>query len=150
MNLKLVRTDFTETSTIGTLYINGVEECFILEDKDRGLRSDMTLEEINKIKQYGITAIPYGTYQVVRTKSERFSKLKGYTVIMPLLLDTPGYAGIRIHVGNYPTNSSGCLLPGRKKGINCVIESTKATQQLEKKIEGAIANGEKVIIEITK
>ena len=150
MNLKLVRTDFTETSTIGTLYVNGVEECFVLEDPDRGLHSGMTLGEINKIKQYGNTAIPYGTYQVVRTKSERFSKAKGYTVIMPLLLDTPGYAGIRIHVGNYPKDTHGCLLPARKKGINCVIESTKATQQLEKKIEGAIANGEVVTIEITK
>ncbi len=150
MNLKLVRTDFTDQSTIGTLYVNGIEECFILEDPDRGLREDMPLAEIERLKKPGVTAIPYGTYEVKRTKSERFSKEKGYTVIMPILWDVPGYLGIRIHIGNYPKDTLGCLLPGRKKGVNCVIESTKATQQLEKKIEGAIANGEKVIIEITK
>ena len=38
------------TYTIGKLYINGEFFCNTIEDKDRGLRSDMSLEEIKKIK----------------------------------------------------------------------------------------------------
>ena len=150
MKIKLIREVFTEKSTIGSVYINDVFECYCLEDTDRGLTDSMTLEEINKIKQYGITAIPYGTYVIKRTKSERFSLKAGHTVVMPLLLNTKGYSGVRIHVGNYPKDTLGCLLMGRKKGVDCVIESTKATQQLEKKIEGAELNGEVITIEITK
>ncbi len=150
MKIKLIREDFTKESTVGSLYVNDVFECYVLEDTDRGLTSEMTFEEIEKIKQYGVTAIPYGTYQIKRTKSERFSNEKGYTVIMPLLLNTKGFKGIRIHIGNSPKDTLGCLLCGRKKGINQIMESTKATQQLEKKIEGAELNGEEVWITITK
>ena len=150
MELVLKREDFTKNSTIGSLSVNGVFECYILEDTDRGLTSEMSLEEINKIKQYGVTAIPYGRYRIKRTKSERFSLKAGHTVIMPLLLDVKGYAGVRMHIGNYPKDTLGCLLSGRKKGVDCIIESTKATQQLEKKIEGAELNGEEVWITITK
>lgn len=150
MELLLKREDFTSKSTIGYLFVNGVFECYVLEDTDRGLTSEMSLEEINKIKQYGVTAIPYGRYRVKRTKSERFSLKAGHTVVMPLLLDTKGYAGVRIHIGNKPEDTLGCLLMGRKKGIDCIMESTKATQQLEKKIEGAELNGEEVWITITK
>lgn len=150
MELILKREDFTKNSTIGSLSVNGVFECYVLEDTDRGLTSEMSLEEIEKIKQYGVTAIPYGRYRIKRTKSERFSKEKGYTVIMPLVIDTKGFKGIRIHIGNYPKDTLGCLLMGRKKGVDCIMESTKATQQLEKKIEGAELNGEEVWITITK
>ena len=150
MELKLVREDFTKESTIGSLYVNGIFECYILEDTDRGLTDEMSVQQIENIKQYGVTAIPYGRYQIKRTKSERFSKEKGYTVIMPLLLNTKGFKGIRIHIGNFPKDTLGCLLCGRKKGVNQIMESTKATQQLEKKIEGAELNGEEVWITIVK
>ena len=50
MILKLVREVFTEVSTIGRMYANGVFICYILEDKDRGLESSTPLAEIQKIK----------------------------------------------------------------------------------------------------
>ena len=48
MELQLKREIFTEQSTIGTLTINGEFECFILEDKDRGLSDALSLEQILK------------------------------------------------------------------------------------------------------
>lgn len=150
MELILKREVFTDISTIGSLSINGVFECYVLEDPDRGLRADMTLDEINRKKQYGVTAIPYGRYRIKRTRSERFSKMKGKEIIMPLLLNTPGYLGVRIHIGNTPKNTLGCLLPGLKRAKNMVSESTAATQQLEAKIAEAEAKGEEVWITITK
>lgn len=47
--------------TISKLYVNGVYECDVLEDTDRGLSDSMELSEIKKVKQYGKTAIPTGT-----------------------------------------------------------------------------------------
>jgi len=150
MEIKLKRTEFTDTSTIGELSINGVFECFVLEDKDRGLTQSMSLAESVATKVHGKTAIPYGTFKIVVTKSERFSKMKGKPVYLPLLLNVPNYAGVRIHTGNKPEDTEGCLLPARKKGKNVVSESTLAFTRLNDKINLAIKAGEVVTIEITK
>lgn len=150
MEIVLKRTVFTNKSTIGELSINGKFECYILEDKDRGLSEMMSLEQINKLKVYGETAIPYGTYKVVVTKSERFSKMKGKPVYLPLLLNVKGYEGIRIHTGNKPEDTHGCQLPARKKGLDVVTESTLAFNQLNDKINNAIKAGEIVTYKITK
>jgi len=144
MEIVLKRETFTDKSTIGILSIDGVFECFVLEDKDRGLDSKMTLTQINKIKVYGETAIPYGKYEVVVTMSNRFGKE------LPLLLDTPGYSGIRIHVGNKKEDTHGCLLPGTAKGIDTVIQSTIAFNKLFDKIKTAKKAGQKISITITK
>ena len=150
MKLKLKREIFTENSTIGSLYINDVIECHIIEDKDRGLTDSMTLEEINKKKVYGVTCIPYGTYKVVVTKSNRFSAKAGHDVYLPLLLNVKGYEGIRIHSGNTAIDSLGCLLPGRIKSVDKVSESKLAFESLNTKINNAIKQGETVTIEIVK
>ena len=60
MELILKREVFTDKSTIGSLSVDGKFECFILEDKDRGLTDSMSLAEIVAHKVYGVTAIPYG------------------------------------------------------------------------------------------
>lgn len=144
MELFLKREIFTDVSTIGSLSINGQFECYILEDKDRGLNSTMPLFEIEKMKVYGKTCIPYGRYEVDWTLSNRFK------VYMPILLKVPGYEGIRIHKGNTEIDSLGCLLPGRKKANNMISESTFATNQLYNKIQTAKSRREKIFITITK
>lgn len=150
MQLTLKRTDFTDTSTIGELSIDGIFECYILEDTDRGLKETMSLADSIKIKKKGITAIPYGTYKIVVTKSERFSKMKGKAVYLPILLNIPNYEGVRIHIGNKPEDTEGCLLPARKKSKNFVSESTLAFNQLNDKINNALKIGDNVFINITK
>ena len=150
MEIVLKRDTFTPTSTIGTLTVNGVFECYILEDTDRGLDDMMYIIEINKRKVYGETAIPYGIYKVVVTKSERFSQLRGKPTYLPLLLNVKGFEGIRIHTGNKPEDTHGCQLPARKKGVNNVSESTLAFNQLNDKINNAIKAGETVIYKIIK
>jgi hypothetical protein len=141
MDLLLKRETFTEKSTISSLFINGVFECYILEDKDRGLTFQMSLEEINKLKVYGETAIPYGSYPIVLTMSNRFKR------ILPLLVGVKGYEGIRIHTGNTAIDTHGCLLPARKKGKDSVSESTLAFNQLFTKLQNA---KDKIYITITK
>lgn len=106
MELKLVRKYFTSESTISELYINDVLFCHALEDVDRALDSKMSRERIGWLKQFGKTAIPYGKYEIITSYSNRF---KDY---LPLLVNVPGYEGIRIHPGNYAKDTEGCLLPG--------------------------------------
>ena len=136
MNIVLTRKEFTEKSTIGELFIDGKFECFVLEDKDRKLE---TAGE--KAKVYGLTAIPRGKYSVVITYSNRFKQL------MPLLLNVPYFEGIRIHKGNVPEHSHGCLLVGNTKGKDSIGGSAIAYDSIFKKLSSA-AKKEKIIIEI--
>lgn len=120
-HLLLVRDTFTSRSTIGKLTLEGTHLCDILEDTDRQL-------EINpKSKVYGETAIPRGTYEIVLTYSPRFKK------ILPLLLKVPGYEGVRIHTGNKPEDTDGCLIVGERysKIPNYVINSRTALDKLK-------------------
>ena len=108
MKLILQRKWATEVSTVGELSIDGVFECFVLEDVTR----------VEKIT--GKTAIPAGTYRVVVDMSTRFKRL------MPHILDVPGFEGIRIHSGNTSADTEGCLLLGRVRGVDFVGESKVA------------------------
>lgn len=112
MELLLKRKWFSDESTIGELFVDGEDCCYILEDVVRD----------KKIK--GKTAIPYGSYKVVIDFSNRFQK------DMPHLLDVPDFAGIRIHPGNTSKDTEGCLLPGLVKGVNTVLRSAVAYTHL--------------------
>lgn len=107
MKLKLVREQKLPDRSIGKLYIDGVFFCDTLEDLDRDLSSDMPLHDIQQIKVYGATAIPTGSYRLVMSYSEKFKQY------LPLLLNVPGYSGIRIHSGNIPEHTLGCILVGK-------------------------------------
>lgn len=128
--------------TIGNLYINDVFFSNILEDTVRGLRQDMTPEEIKKIKIHGQTAIPSGRYEIRVTLSARFRRQ------LPILLNVPGYAGVRIHPGNTDANTEGCLLPGKNDRVGQVSNSRATMAILQKRMEDTIARGGKVFIEI--
>lgn len=141
MEITLTRKQITRISTIGVLAINGSRECFVLEDVDRGLHQGMTAAEIIKIKVFGQTAIPKGRYAIAITYSERFKKY------LPLLLNVPGYEGVRIHPGNTAANTLGCLLPGTDAGENVVTNSQLAFRTLFAKMK-AIEKTEKIFITI--
>lgn len=142
MNLLLTRTNRTKQSTIGTLRIDGVTECYILEDVDRGLSADMPLQELLNKKVHGLTAIPSGKYRVIINYSNRFKRN------LPLLMNVPGYEGIRIHPGNCAANTEGCLLPGTKAQDNWVSYSKIAFEHLYEKISEAVNRQEDIFITI--
>ena len=120
--------------TIGKLYINGIYECDTLEDVDRGLTSQMLLDEIKAKKIYGNTAIPTGTYIVnMNTVSPKFKDriwAKPYNGILPRLEKVLGYEGVLIHVGNKAEDTLGCILVGENKVKGQVINSTATFYEL--------------------
>lgn len=128
MELLLKRIAKNSTYTIGKLYIDNKYFCDTLEDTDRGLTNLDSLQDILKKKVYGKTAIPTGTYKVdMNTISPRFknrSWAKPYDGKLPRLIDTIGFEGVLIHVGNRSEDTSGCVLVGKNTVKGGLTEST--------------------------
>lgn len=134
MKLKLDRKYKLPEYTIGKLYIDGEYFCDTLEDTDRGLSSDMPFQEIIKRKIQGKTAIPTGDYKVnMNTVSPRFKDrtwAKPYQGKLPRLIDTIGFEGVLIHVGNTPDDTSGCILVGKNTIKGKLTNSTAVFREL--------------------
>lgn len=140
MKLLLKRIAKMEKYTIGKLYIDGKYFSDTLEDTDRNLTSTMSKDEIAKVKVYGKTAIPTGTYVVdMNTVSPKFGKrswAQPYEGKVPRLQDVPGYEGVLIHPGNTADDTSGCILVGRNKVKGQVVESQNTFHSLMNILEG--------------
>lgn len=108
MKLRLIRSYFTELSTVGELYANDTFICYTLEDR------------IREVKIPNETAIPAGVYPVEITWSNKFGQL------MPLVSNVPNFSGIRIHWGNTAADTSGCLLLGLERQENRILRSREA------------------------
>jgi len=115
--------------TIGKLYVNGKQLCNTLEDTDRGLHSNMSAAQLAKLKVKGKTAIPTGTYKVEVTDSPKFQRP------LPLLLNVPGFSGIRIHRGSTADSTEGCIIPGINNAVGRVSDSAKYEVELTKMIK---------------
>lgn len=132
MKLHLLRTTKTAKSTIGVLSIDGKRECVTLEDT---VRPDGR-------KVYGETAIPTGVYEVQITQSPRFKRP------LPLLLQVNGFVGVRIHPGNTPADTDGCILVGRTAGTDRIEESRVAFDALFAKLQAAVANKQTITLTV--
>ena len=134
MRLTLRRIAKKETYTIGHLYVDGIYVCDTVEDKDRGLKSHHPLEQISKVKVYGETAIPMGTYTIDMDKvSPKFSSrswAKPYGGKIPRLRSVPGFESILIHPGNTAASSLGCILVGINDKVGRVSDSQKTFKRL--------------------
>ena len=119
MQITVKRLHKSDNSIIGELLIDGIFECFTLEDPERDV----------KIK--GETAIPKGTYKVIINKSNRFKRL------LPLLLNVPNFEGVRIHSGNSNHDTEGCILVGKTRGVDFIGQSRKAFDKLFSKMQKA-------------
>ena len=100
----LVREYETETAILGRLYLNGGITLYTLENK--------------------ATAIPLGRYSLEVGRSPKFKR------DLPLIYGEMVAAnrGIRIHRGNGPEDSSGCVLVGLGTGNHRLTDSAIAEQ----------------------
>lgn len=77
--------------------------------------------------------IPDGEYLVRLSLSPTFSKKYPYVVNLdgkvPEVIGIAGHSGLRIHVGNYPSDTKGCILIGQKGTDSSVINSSLAYRQ---------------------
>ena len=131
MELILKRIARKEDYTIGHLMVDGKFFADTLEDTDRGLTQKMSLSTLLQKKIHSKTAIPTGKYQIVWTYSNHFGKS------MPLLMNVPGYAGVRIHSGNSAKDTEGCILVGKNDKIGWISQSREYISKLYPIIEAA-------------
>ena len=126
MDLTLYRTLLTPDYTLGRLFVDGLYECWTLEDQVRPAGE--------KVK--GATAIPAGTYKVTIDLSHRFGKM------MMHVLDVPNFDGIRIHSGNTTRDTEGCILVGYdRRGDGTIGRSRDALAALQPKVASELNRG---------
>ena len=118
INLLLIRDTFSKESTLGELFINGERICD-------------TLENPWKDNQRNISCIPEGIYPV-RLRLARESASRDYLHL--LVQDVPDRDWILFHRGNYPKDTSGCILVGLGSQQNVVNNSVLAMDLLIKEI----------------
>ena len=149
MKLQVVRTQFGKDATNGLLFIDGVFECYTLED------------QYQAVKVMHETCIPEGTYDIKFRKTGGFharysAKYKNAHYGMLHIQDVPGFEFILIHTGNWESQTSGCLLVGdtqqdldvSDKGF--IGASVNAYKRMYAKVANQLLQGKKVTIEYSK
>ena len=142
MEIKLIRKYYQAKYTIGRLYVNNRFFSDCLEPPSLHLTERSALGTILIAKYKGYRAIPTGRYRILITRSRRFGRW------LPLLMNVKGFEGIRIHAGNKPEDTRGCILLGFNHRKGYVLDSTRCVLTLVKMMTEAIAKGEKVFVEV--
>ena len=142
MEIKLIRKYYKTRYTLGRLYVNNRFFSDTLEPPSKHLTERCSTATIQKAKNEGFRAIPAGRYRILITRSRRFGRW------LPLLLNVKGFEGIRIHAGNKPEDTRGCILLGFNRRKGYVLDSTRCVLTLVKMMTEAIAKGEKVFVEV--
>tara|TARA_B100001939_G_scaffold247136_1_gene214217 strand:+ start:515 stop:1117 length:603 start_codon:yes stop_codon:yes gene_type:complete len=148
MKLDVVRTQFGKDATNGMLFIDGVFECFTLEDQVRD--GDKVMKETAiPLGEYGITLRTVGGFDAKYTSRYGADWHKGMLWLQP---DPKGFKYILIHTGNTDEHTAGCLLVGETqqdldKGKDGFVGgSGDAYKKMYPKVRDALLAGEKVTI----
>jgi Family of unknown function (DUF5675) len=123
MDLSLIRNPSSNGCTFGTLTLNGQKYCYTLERPE--------------------VQIPTGTYNIEITFSPRFQRM------LPLLDSVPGRTDIRIHAGNWPRDTEGCILVGLGIGDSMLTQSRAALDPLVTRIQEAVDSGAQMTLTIS-
>ncbi len=105
--INLTRSNSSKYGTFGTLSLDGIKMS--------------TLEPV-------VPVIPTGDYLVTITYSPKFSNKKPYDKYegVPLVNGVSGHEGIRIHIGNYVSDTNGCIMVGSSHDGTLLLNSKKA------------------------
>ena len=148
MKLTVVRNQFGTDATNGILLIDGLFECYTLED------------QYQAVKVMHETCIPEGTYDIEFRKTGGFhakytERYKNAHYGMLHIQDVPNFTYILIHTGNTDEHTSGCLIVGEtqqdleisKDGF--IGSSAVAYKKMYAKVANQLLQGKKVTIEYT-
>ena len=149
MKLQVVRTQFGTDATNGLLFVDGLFECYTLED------------QYQAVKVMHETCIPEGTYDIkFRTVGGFHTKYKerygNAHYGMLHLQDVPNFTYILIHAGNTDEHTSGCLIVGDSQqdldvNFNGMVgSSANAYKKLYPKVSAQLLAGNEVTIEYSK
>ena len=145
MNLTLYRFTSDRDSSCGVLYVDGIFECFTLEDEYR----------VAKVK--GMTRIKAGKYTIkyltrLTPLTEQYRRKYPWFDWHMELQDVENFNLVYIHIGNWHTNTDACILVGQTCDPygtpDNIGRSTQAFKKLYLKMKPALLAGQEVTIEI--
>lgn len=125
-----------ENVTLGKMYLDNVFFCQTCEDEDRFLENGVTE------KVYGRTAIPRGKYRLTTSFSNRFQR------VLPLVLDVPGFTGIRVHGLNRAEESHGCVGVGKVRTSTGIAQCKDTVQRIIDQIDAGVEMGIETWLEV--
>lgn len=143
MKLQVIRYNSAIDHTNSVFLVNGIFECYGLED------------EFRNHKLYGETRIDDGIYEVgfrdIGGFHSRYTRKFGSNWHKGMLeiKDVPNFKYVLIHIGNSDEDTNACYLVGdaNARGENWISQSTQAYKRLYPKVRNALLNNEKVTIE---
>ena len=142
---------------ISHVYIDGKYSHDTIEDYDRGLLQTMTKEQVARLKVYGKTAIPTGTYTLrMDVPSTTFGRKAYYHDLcvwtkpngtklhgcVPRFDPVVGFSGVLMHTGNTEDDSLGCVIVGRNTQVGRVTDSRATFSRIYPHLLSAALRGE--------
>ena len=154
MKLEVKRFADNGDTTLGILYVNGIFQCFTVEDQEQ--KGEKVMHE---------TRIPNGVYSIGLREAGSFNEKykvaykdmhKGMLCIYnagdwKIITPTHNFQYILIHTGNSDSHTSGCLLLNDAVSGKTFIGSSSvdAYKRIYPTITSALLKGEEVTIEYT-
>lgn len=133
MILSLKRNSPQGQCVFGNLYVDGSFQCYTLERLE--------------------VWIPCGTYPIEMTQSLGLTCdcdiNHSLSHLLPLLDNVPHRTNIRIHSGNWPRDTEGCILVGQTLGDSMILQSRAALDPLVTLIQSALDSGDAVSLTIS-
>ena len=124
--IRVQRINQDDSPTLGFVYVNGVFQCFSLEDRYR------------KEKVAGDTRIPAGEYKLTWRTAGRWAARfirEGFPGSL-WLQDVPGFSTVLLHIGNTKKDTEGCILAGLGADVKTrtITRSADACRQLYSRV----------------
>lgn len=125
--MTLQRLDADRYRTHGRLLVERDDFCVTLEDGPAKLGGE------------GKGCIPAGRYRLDLTVSPRAQRGGLWTpwddFMLPLVVNVPGFEGVRIHAGNRASDTEGCILVGRTRTVDAITDSRRALIALKELLQ---------------
>ena len=135
MLLTLIRTKIKNSDTMGVLLVDGKMMCHTMEPPLIP----------NDLHPKG--AIAMGYYKVTLSQSPHFKR------VLPLLHMVPGFEGVRMHAGNRPEDTRGCVLVGQykeyEKGQLWLSDARSTEEKLVEYMLNHTEKNEEIYLDIT-
>ena len=134
MKIEVVRTYFNQNYTKGVMLVDNEFFGYTLEPQKKGSNETSCLNR----------CIDTGKYVAVYEYSPKFKQH------LIELKNVPDHTEIKIHTGNFRSDTRGCILVGLRSGVGCVLDSKIAVEMLNTMAKNAKNSNVKIEVEVKK
>lgn len=132
MKIEVIRTYYNQHNTKGVMLVNGVFFGYTLEPQRKGSNEASSLNR----------CIEAGKYVAVYEYSAKFKQH------LIELKNVRNRTEIKIHSGNFRSDTRGCILVGLRSGVGCILDSRIAICMLNDMAKNAKKSNIKIEIEV--